>query len=61
MAFVLFSGTNVSFALFLAVENMFISYLLILSNFLNAEYVIKNNQYYLINNLCITIRGLALA
>lgn len=33
-----FKGANVYFGLFLSVENMFISYLFILSNFLPLEY-----------------------
>jgi len=50
-------GANVYFGFFLAVENMFISYLLILVKFSSIEYIIKNNKVFLINNLFITIEG----
>ncbi len=49
-----FPGADVYFALFLAVENMFISYLLIFNNFVAIEYIIQNNKVFLINNLFIT-------
>ena len=51
------SGADVSFGLFFAVENMFISYLFILSKFVAPEYIIQNNKVFLINNLFITIKG----
>ncbi len=50
-------GADVYFALFLSVENMFITYLFILVIFWFVEYVIKKKQFFLINNLFITIAG----
>ena len=52
-----FSEADVYFGLFFTVENMFISYLFILSKFFTPEYIIQNNKVFLINNLFITIKG----
>jgi len=53
----LFLGANVYFGSFFAVENMFISYLLILCKFVSQEYIIQKNKVFLMDNLFITIKG----
>jgi len=52
----LFSGASIYFALFFAVENLFTSYLLFFNKKSLSEYDIKNNHFFLINNLLITLK-----
>ena len=57
----LFSGVDLYFGLFFAVDNLFISYLLFFIIFKHLEYTIKNSKYFLINNLLITFEEMSLS